>query len=80
MSFSHKKRVLVVGAGLAGVDLTFFLVSRGISVVLVECKRKIKNPAQKSDHFAELVCTNSLKSRSNETPHGMLKNEMRAHE
>lgn len=78
MTQLQKKRVLVVGAGLAGADLSFYLASRGIPVVLAECKGQKLGPAQKIPTFAELVCTNSLKSISPEAPHGMLKREMKA--
>jgi methylenetetrahydrofolate--tRNA-(uracil-5-)-methyltransferase len=71
-------KVLVVGAGLAGSEAANFLAKKGVSVVLVECKRVKKNPAQKSHFFAELVCTNSLKSVVPTTGHGILKHEMRA--
>lgn len=71
-------RVLVIGAGLAGSDAAWFLASRGVSVVLAEVKTLKKNPAQKIPHFAELVCTNSLKSLDPDSAHGLLKTEMRA--
>jgi methylenetetrahydrofolate--tRNA-(uracil-5-)-methyltransferase len=72
------KKVLVVGAGLAGVEASYFLANRGIRVVLVESKRVKKNEAQKMEDFAELVCTNSLKSIRTSSGHGMLKREMKA--
>ncbi len=70
-------RVLVVGAGLAGVEAASFLSQKGIEVILAESKRKNLNPAQKIPTFAELVCTNSLKSKDPNSAHGMLKTEMR---
>ena len=68
--------VLVVGAGLAGSEAANFLASRGIPVHLAECKRKAPLPSQKSQQFAELVCTNSLKSVKSDSGHGLLKYEM----
>ena len=71
------KRVLVIGAGLAGSESAFYLANNGVNVVLIESKRVKKNPAQKIDFFAELVCTNSLKSKDPNSAHGLIKNEMR---
>ncbi|MBD67025.1 MAG: methylenetetrahydrofolate--tRNA-(uracil(54)-C(5))-methyltransferase (FADH(2)-oxidizing) TrmFO [Halobacteriovoraceae bacterium] len=73
-----EKRVLVIGAGLAGSDASFYLAEKGVQVVLVENKTLTKNPAQKIDSFAELVCTNSLKSLNPDSAHGLLKTEMEA--
>jgi methylenetetrahydrofolate--tRNA-(uracil-5-)-methyltransferase len=71
------QKVLVIGAGLAGVEASHFLARHGVSVVLAECKRKKLNPAQKIPSFAELVCTNSLKSKDPHSAHGLLKTEMK---
>lgn len=71
-------KVLVIGAGLAGCEASHFLASKGIPVVLVENKRIKRNPAQKLESFAELVCTNSLKSKDENSAHGLLKTEMKA--
>lgn len=75
---NSRAKVLVVGAGLAGSEASFFLAERGIEVVLVECKTIKLNPAQKIPSFAELVCTNSLKSKEPSSAHGLLKLEMQA--
>jgi methylenetetrahydrofolate--tRNA-(uracil-5-)-methyltransferase len=72
------KKVLVIGAGLAGTDAAMFLANNGVKVVLLECKTIELNPAQKMKTFGELVCTNSLKSMSPDTGHGLLKYEMDA--
>lgn len=74
----NKNRVLVIGAGLAGCEASFFLAENGIEVVLAENKTIQKNPAQKINDFAELVCTNSLKSKDLASAHGLLKSEMLA--
>jgi len=71
-------KVVVIGAGLAGSDCAFFLASRGVKVVLIECKTLKLNPAQKISTFAELVCTNSLKSENTNSTHGILKKDMEA--
>ncbi|MFL5784236.1 MAG: methylenetetrahydrofolate--tRNA-(uracil(54)-C(5))-methyltransferase (FADH(2)-oxidizing) TrmFO [Bacteriovoracaceae bacterium] len=72
------KRVLVIGAGLAGSEAAMFLARNNVQVVLVEGKTVKLNPAQKIPTFAELVCTNSLKSMDATSGHGILKNEMKA--
>lgn len=71
------EKVLVVGAGLAGCEASYFLAEKGVDVVLVEVKRIRKNPSQKLQTFAELVCTNSLKSKDPSSAHGLLKSEMK---
>ena len=73
-----KARVLVIGAGLAGSEAAMYLAENGISVVLVEGKALKLNSAQKISTFAELVCTNSLKSLDPHSAHGLLKSEMKA--
>jgi methylenetetrahydrofolate--tRNA-(uracil-5-)-methyltransferase len=73
-----KARVLVIGAGLAGSEAAMYLAQNGISVVLVEGKALKLNSAQKISTFAELVCTNSLKSLDPHSAHGLLKSEMKA--
>lgn len=72
----NKNKVLVIGAGLAGCEASYYLAQNGLEVVLVENKRIKKNPAQKLEQFAELVCTNSLKSKDVNSAHGLLKTEM----
>ena len=69
-------KVLVIGGGLAGCEAGYFLAENGIDVVLAENKTLRKNPAQKVTTLAELVCTNSLKSKDPNSAHGLLKSEM----
>ncbi len=76
LNFDKNFKVVVVGAGLAGSECSWFLANQGIEVVLIEKKRKSLNPAQKTPLFAELVCTNSLKSEEITSAHGLLKKEM----
>ena len=71
-------KVLVIGAGLAGSEAANYLANNNIEVILIENKTIKKNPAQKVSTFAELVCTNSLKSKNATSGHGLLKVEMRA--
>lgn len=78
MNKTSLPRVLVIGAGLAGSEASMFLARKGISVVLIETKTLKLNPAQKIPQFAELVCTNSLKSLDPSSAHGLLKTEMKA--
>lgn len=70
------EKVLVIGAGMAGSDCAFSLAEAGIKVVLIECKKNNPNPSHKLPTFAELVCTNSLKSKNEDSAHGQLKYEM----
>lgn len=71
-------KVLVIGAGLAGSEVAMYLAGQGVRVTLLEGKTLKLNPAQKIPQFAELVCTNSLKSLDPNSAHGLLKTEMRA--
>lgn len=68
--------VNVIGAGLAGCECAYILAKNGIKVRLYEMKPKYKSDAHKSDNFAELVCSNSLKSDSITNACGLLKKEM----
>ena len=71
------KKVTIVGAGLAGCEACWQLVKRGIPVRLIEMRPKNSSPAHQSDAFAELVCSNSLRSDSLLNAVGILKEEMR---
>ncbi len=71
------KQVTIVGAGLAGCEACWQLVKRGIPVKLVEMRPHKSTPAHASDQFAELVCSNSLRSDSLLNAVGILKEEMR---
>ncbi|MBR2067888.1 MAG: methylenetetrahydrofolate--tRNA-(uracil(54)-C(5))-methyltransferase (FADH(2)-oxidizing) TrmFO, partial [Solobacterium sp.] len=67
----------VIGAGLAGVEATYQLTKRGIEVDLYDMKPKKFTPAHHSEDFAELVCSNSLRSDALTNAVGLLKEEMR---
>lgn len=70
------QKVNVIGAGLAGVEACYQLVKRNIPVRLYEMRPKVSSPAHHTDQFAELVCSNSLRSDSLENAVGVLKKEM----
>lgn len=72
-----KQTVTVVGAGLAGAEAAYQLLKRGYPVTLYEMKPKKYSPAHTLDTFAELVCSNSLRSDRLENAVGLLKQEMR---
>ncbi len=69
--------VTVVGAGLAGSEAAWQLAIRGIPVRLVEMKPRKMTPAHVSPWFAELVCSNSLRSDELTNAVGLLKEELR---
>jgi len=69
--------VTVVGAGLAGCEAAFQLAERDIDVTLIEMKPIKQSPAHEHEDFAELVCSNSLRSDRLENASGLLKAEMR---
>ena len=70
-------RVTIVGAGLAGCEAAWQLVRRGVPVRLIDMKPVKFSPAHKSEGFAELVCSNSLKAEQMSNASGLLKAEMR---
>ena len=72
------KTVTVLGAGLAGSECAWQLAKRGINVKLIEMKPVKMTPAHTSPNFAELVCSNSLRSDELTNAVGLLKAEMRA--
>lgn len=70
-------KVTVIGAGLAGCEAAYYLARHGVDVELWEMKPEKFSPAHSREGFAELVCSNSLKSDDPATASGMLKTEMR---
>ena len=70
-------KITVIGAGLAGCEAAYQIARQGIKVDLIEMKPTKKSPAHKSDNFAELVCSNSLKANRVDSAAGLLKEEMR---
>ena len=71
------KAVRVVGAGLAGSEAAWQCARRGVAVELCEMRPTRSTPAHQTANFAELVCSNSLKSDSENTAPWLLKEEMR---
>ncbi|MGB9789966.1 methylenetetrahydrofolate--tRNA-(uracil(54)-C(5))-methyltransferase (FADH(2)-oxidizing) TrmFO [Thermotoga caldifontis] len=69
-------KVHVVGAGLAGSEVAYQLAIRGIEVVLHEMRPYKMTPVHRTGFFAELVCSNSLKSEDVQNASGLLKLEM----
>jgi methylenetetrahydrofolate--tRNA-(uracil-5-)-methyltransferase len=71
------KEVRIIGAGLAGSEAAWQCARRGVAVDLVEMRPVRMTPAHQTGDFAELVCSNSLKSDSENTAPWLLKEEMR---
>src|SRR6476660_3618016 len=69
--------VKIIGAGLAGSEAAWQCARRGIDVELFEMRPVRSTPAHQTGDFAELVCSNSLKSDSENTAPWLLKEEMR---
>ncbi len=69
--------VTVIGGGLAGSEAAWQAAELGCSVELWEMRPVKETPAHRTEHFAELVCSNSLGNRSLETASGLLKEELR---
>ncbi|NLE69698.1 MAG: methylenetetrahydrofolate--tRNA-(uracil(54)-C(5))-methyltransferase (FADH(2)-oxidizing) TrmFO [Clostridiales bacterium] len=72
-----ERRVNIIGAGLAGSEAAWQLVTRGIPVTLIDMKPGRMSPAHSSPLFAELVCSNSLRGDRLENAPGLLKQELR---
>src|SRR5918993_2237350 len=68
--------VTILGAGLAGSEAAWQAAELGCSVELWEMRPNKETPAHRTQHFAELVCSNSLGNRSLETASGLLKEEL----
>lgn len=74
----NQQTVNVIGAGLAGSEAAWQLAKRGIQVKLYEMRPVRQTAAHHTDKFAELVCSNSLRSNTLANAVGVLKEEMRA--
>ena len=70
-------KIIVVGAGLAGSEAAWQAAEAGAQVELFEMRPLRRSPAHKTDGFAELVCSNSLRGAGLENAVGVLKEEMR---
>lgn len=73
-----KKRIKIIGGGLAGSEAAYSLLKEGFFVDLYEMRPAKMTPAHHTAGLAELVCSNSLKSEDGLTAQGLLKAEMRA--
>jgi methylenetetrahydrofolate--tRNA-(uracil-5-)-methyltransferase len=71
------QKVKIIGAGLAGSEAAWQCARRGVPVELYEMRPVRSTPAHQTADFAELVCSNSLKSESENTAPWLLKEEMR---
>ncbi|MDO5015832.1 MAG: methylenetetrahydrofolate--tRNA-(uracil(54)-C(5))-methyltransferase (FADH(2)-oxidizing) TrmFO [Eubacteriales bacterium] len=69
--------ICVLGAGLAGSEAAWQLAERGLKVRLIDMKPETLSPAHSDPHFAELVCSNSLRSGKFASASGLLKYELR---
>lgn len=72
-----KSAVNIIGGGLAGCEAAWQLLRRGHAVCLFEMKPQRFSPAHRTEHLAELVCSNSLKSNNPDSAPGLLKQELR---
>lgn len=72
-----KKRVVVVGGGLAGSEAAWRLANEGFEVILYEMRPQKMTPAHKTGNLAELVCSNTLGGLEITTGAGLLKAEMK---
>lgn len=77
MNAAQPDPVTIIGAGLAGAEAAWQVARRGVPVVLYEMRPQVMTPAHETDLFAELVCSNSLKSNRMTSAHGVLKQELR---
>jgi methylenetetrahydrofolate--tRNA-(uracil-5-)-methyltransferase len=70
-------KIQIIGAGLAGTEAAYQCARRGVAVDLYEMRPVRSTPAHQTSDFAELVCSNSLKSESENSAPWLLKEEMR---
>jgi methylenetetrahydrofolate--tRNA-(uracil-5-)-methyltransferase len=73
----NRKKIRIIGAGLAGSEAAWQCARRGVRCELYEMRPVRSTPAHQTSHFAELVCSNSLKSDTENTGPWLLKEELR---
>ena len=73
----EQPHINVIGAGLAGCEAAYQAANLGVRVTLYEMKPHKYTPAHKNPNFAELVCSNSLRSDELSNAIGVLKAELR---
>ncbi len=71
------EKIYVIGGGLAGTEAAWQIAKRGEKVILYEKRPEKTTPAHKTGYLAELVCSNSFKSKEITHPHGLLKEELK---
>ena len=69
---SQQVKINIIGAGLAGCEAAYFLANKGFIVNLFEMRPIKQTGAHHSEKFAELVCSNSLKSKNLDNPSAYL--------
>ena len=69
--------IIVLGGGLAGSEAAWQIAEAGFAVTLYEMRPQVSSPAHQTDKLAELVCSNSLKSETENSAPWLLKNELR---
>lgn len=72
------EKITIIGAGLAGSEAALQLADRGVKVTLVDCKPLVMSPAHHNTDFAEVVCSNSFKSKEIASASGLFKAELKA--
>ena len=71
-----ENKIIIIGAGLAGCEAAWQAAKLGVKVELYEMKPKKYSPAHHHEGFAELVCSNSLRSNQTDNAVGLLKAEL----
>ena len=71
------KKIKIIGAGLAGAEAAWQAAEQGLAVTLYEMRPEARSPVHKTNDFAELVCSNSLRAAGITNAVGLLKEEMR---
>ena len=69
-------KINIIGGGLAGSECALYLANKGYKVNLYDIKGKTRTPAHHTNDYAEIVCSNSLKSKDVTTASGVLKQEL----
>lgn len=76
-TLENREEVIVIGGGIAGSEAAWQVAKAGIKTNIFEMRPGVMTPAHKTGFLAELVCSNSLKSKEPTNAHGLLKEELR---